>query len=211
VIVVQEAFGVTGHIEDVARRYAAAGYVAVAPHIYHRTGDPVIEYSDFMATMPHMQGLTHEGQSTDIAATLAYLDDEGFPAHAVATVGFCLGGSTALLAGVEHPLGAAVTYYGGGRGGLLKGTLGLPPLVELAPALRSPWIGFFGDKDGGLPPEEVEQLRDAAARADVDTELVRYAEADHGFNRDVGQAFHEASAADSWDRVQAWLDTHVTR
>ena len=58
VIIIQEAFGVTPHIEDVANRYAAEGYLAVAPHIYHRTGDPAIDYSDFMATMPHMTSLT---------------------------------------------------------------------------------------------------------------------------------------------------------
>jgi len=210
VIVIQEAFGVTGHIESVTDSYAADGYLAVAPHIYHRTGDPTIDYSDFMATMPHMTSLTHAGQSADLTATIAWLDDAGVPSSAVAIVGFCLGGSTALLAGVEHALGAAVTYYGGGRGGLLKGTLGLPPLVELAPNLQTPWLGLFGDKDGGLPPEEVEQLRAAADRAPVATELVRYADADHGFNRDVGHAYDEQAATDARARVDAMLARSLT-
>ena len=211
VIIIQEALGVTGHIQDVTNRYAAQGYLAVAPHIYHRTGDPTIDYSDFMATMPHMTSLTHAGQSADLAATIEYLNGEGVPSSAIAIVGFCLGGSTALVAGVEHALGAAITYYGGGRGGLLKGTLGLPPLVELAPHLQTPWLGLFGDQDGGLPPEEVEQLRAAAAQAPVATELVRYADADHGFNRDVGHAYDEAAATDAWTRVMALFEANLRR
>lgn len=210
VVIVQEAFGVTDHLKRVVDGYAADGYLAVAPHIYHRTGDPTIDYSDFMATMPHMTSLTHAGQSEDIRATVAHLNDQGVPSSAIGAVGFCLGGSTTLLAGVEHALGAVVSYYGGGRGGLLQGTLGLPPLVELAPRLRTPWLGLFGDLDAGLPPDEVEQLRAAAATASVPTEVVRYADADHGFNRDVGPAFHPVAAADARRRVLALFDQHLS-
>ena len=188
VVVIQEAFGVNDHIEDVARRFADEGFLGAAPHLYHRTGDAVVDYSDFFGTMPHMQALTRDGLSEDLDATLALLAEDGIEPRSVGVVGFCLGGSVSLLAGVEQPLGAAVTYYGGGHGGVHTGTLGLPPLVELAPDLRAPWIGHFGDLDEGLPADDVEALRAAAERAAVRTEVYRYPGAEHGFNRDVGAA-----------------------
>src|SRR5215813_40377 len=73
VIVVQEAFGITEHIEDVCRRFADAGYRAVAPHLFHRTGDPVIAYDDMDAVMPQLGGLSAEGLESDIAAAITYL------------------------------------------------------------------------------------------------------------------------------------------
>ena len=172
VIVIQEAFGITDHIADVTDRYAAAGYLAIAPALYHREGAPVLPYGDHMATIPLMMALTEEGQSTDVTAMSATSRSTASRRPRPRSSGFCLGGSTAMLAAVEHKMGAAVSYYGGGRGGILKGTLGLPPLVELAPKMQTPWLGLYGDLDAGLPPDDVEQLREAAAKAPVPTELI---------------------------------------
>ena len=83
VIVAQEAFGVNPHIEDVTRRLAAAGYRAVAPHLFHRTGDPVIEYGDYDKIMPQFAGLSEAGVLNDIDASIAYLEEAGFPLSAV--------------------------------------------------------------------------------------------------------------------------------
>src|ERR1700682_6353172 len=73
VIVVQEAFGMTEHIQDVCGRLSVAGYRAVAPHLFHRSGDAVIAYDDMAAVMPHMGALSAEGLEADVAATLEYL------------------------------------------------------------------------------------------------------------------------------------------
>ena len=73
VIVIQEAFGVNDHIEDVARRFAQEGYRAVAPHVFYRTGDPVIDYGDYGKIMEHFQALSEPGLLGDLDATLAYL------------------------------------------------------------------------------------------------------------------------------------------
>src|SRR5207248_1895775 len=116
VIVVQEAFGVTEYIVDVTARAARAGYYAVAPHLFHRTGDPVFAYDDYEHVVPELAALTEQGLGEDIDATLDHLSGMGYNAAHVAIVGFCMGGAVTLYAAATHELGAAVTFYGGGVG-----------------------------------------------------------------------------------------------
>ncbi len=206
VIVVQEAFGVNDHIEDVTRRLAAARYRAVAPHLFHRTGDPTLPYEDLSQVMPHMQALSEKGIGDDLDATLAYLAGAGFAAGNVGIVGFCMGGTVAFFAGVRHPLGAAVSFYGGGVG---EGRFGYPSQVEAAAKLQSPWLGLYGDRDQSIPVEEVEQLRQAAGGAKVPTEVVRYAGAEHGFHCEARPSYHAPSAEDAWRRTLDWFGRHL--
>jgi carboxymethylenebutenolidase len=207
VIVLQEAFGVNDHIEDVTRRFAHAGYRAVAPHLFHRSGDPELDYGNFEKIMPLMQALTETGLLEDLDATLAYLADAGFAASRVGVVGFCMGGSVTFLAAARRALGAAVTFYGGGVG---EGRFGMPPLVEMAPGLRTPWLGLFGDADQGIPVEQVEALRAASATAPVPTEIVRYAGAGHGFHCDARpDSYHEEAAHDGWERTLDWFGRYL--
>lgn len=206
VIVVQEAFGVNDHIEEVARRFAAAGYRAVSPHLFHRTGDPTIPYDDLSQVMPHMQALSDQGIADDLDATLAFLSGAGLDAGKVGIVGFCMGGTVAFFAGVNHRLGAAVSFYGGGVG---KGRFGYPSQVEAAPKLQSPWLGLFGDRDQSIPVDEVEQLRQAAASAPVPAEVVRYPDAEHGFHCDARPSYHAPSAQDAWRRTLDWFAQHL--
>jgi carboxymethylenebutenolidase len=207
VVVVQEAFGVTPHIESICRRLAEAGYAAIAPALFHRVGSPVLEYGNFEAVRPAMMSLTTGGIETDLDAVLADLAQRGFSEQHTAIVGFCMGGTVALFAATQWRLAAAVTFYGGG---VAQGRFGFPSLLDLAPELRSPWLGLYGDLDQGIPVDEVEALRRVTAKAPVPTEIVRYAEAGHGFNcNDRPDAYHEASAADAWQRTLAWFDRHL--
>lgn len=208
VIVIQEAFGVNEHIEDVCRRLSAAGYKAVAPHLFHRSGGTTIPYDDMQAVMPHMGALSLEGLEADLAATVGHLDDAGFSGDKVGIVGFCMGGSVVVLAAARHAMGAAVTFYGGG---VAAGRFGMPPLAELAPELKTPWLGVFGDADQSIPTDQVEALREAAGKASVPTEVVRYPDAEHGFHCDARDSYHEVSAQDAWKRALAWLDTHMAK
>jgi len=206
VIVAQEAFGVNPHIEDVTRRLASAGYRAVAPHLFHRTGDPVIEYGDYDKIMPQFAGLSEAGVLNDIDASIAYLEAAGFPLGSIGIVGFCMGGTVAFLASVRRSLGAGVTFYGGG---VTEGRFGMKPMVELAPELPTPWLGLYGDEDQGIPPEQVEALRAAAAKAKVPTEIVRYPGAGHGFHCDMRPDYHPDAAADAWRRTLAWFEKYL--
>jgi carboxymethylenebutenolidase len=206
VVVVQEAFGVNGHIEDVTRRFAAAGYRAVAPHLFHRTGDPVIDYGDYEKLMPHFAGLSEAGVLNDIDAAIAHLGEAGFPPARIGVVGFCMGGTVAFLAAVRRPVGAAVTFYGGG---VTEGRFGMAPMVELASNLQAPWLGLYGDADQGIPIDQVEQLRAAIRSAPVDTEIVRYPGAGHGFHCDMRADYHKDSALDAWQRTLDWFESHL--
>jgi carboxymethylenebutenolidase len=206
VVVLQEGFGVTEHIEDVCRRFAAEGYRAVAPHLFHRSGDPVIPYDDPALCGPPVRELTAEGLEADLEATCAYLATAGFEPVKVAVVGFCMGGSVAFLAAARWAWGAAVSFYGGG---VAQGRFGIPALVDLAADLKTPWLGLYGDQDPSIPVEQVESLRDAVERATVASEIVRYPDADHGFHCDARGSYHEHSAKDAWDRTLQWLDRHV--
>ncbi len=199
VLVVQEAFGVTDHIRDVVARFEAEGYAATAPDLYH---GKVFGYDDgFDAIRPTMSALTGEGILRDVDDAIESL---GVSPGKVAVVGFCMGGTVALYAGAMRELGAAVSFYGGGV--TESRWPGVPPLVELAPGLRSPWLGLYGDRDKGIPVEQVEDLRRAAALAAVPTRLERFAKAGHAFFNDARPAmYHRASAEQAWPVVLAWL------
>ncbi len=206
VIVVQEAFGVNPHIEDVTGRFAAAGYHAVAPHLFHRTGDPVIDYGDYEKIMPQFAGLSEAGVLNDLDAAIAHLGERGFPMSRIGVVGFCMGGTVAFLAAARRPVGAGVTFYGGG---VTEGRFGMGSMVDLAPELKAPWLGLYGDEDQGIPVDQIDALRPAAARAAVDTEIVVYPGAGHGFHCDMRPDYHEASALDAWKRTLAWFEKYL--
>ena len=199
VVVVQEAFGVTEHIEDIARRLADAGYYAVAPAFFHRQGAPTLAYDDFASVMPLMKELNAEGITVDLTAAFAHIEAAGFPAARTGIVGFCMGGSVTFYAATLRALGAAVTFYGGG---VAEGRFGLPSLLDQTPNLQTPWLGLFGDLDQGIPIADVEKLRGATDAVKVPTEIVRYPDADHGFNcNDRPAVFNPTAAADAWGRT----------
>lgn len=207
VLVFQEAFGVTAHIEDVTRRIARAGWHAMAPALFHRQGSPVIGYDDIDKARPVMATLTARGITADLTAAFGALEASGFPAERTAVVGFCMGGTVAFCAATLRPLGAAVTFYGGG---VTAGRFGFPPLVDLAASLATPWLGLYGDEDQSIPVADVELLREQTLKAAVETEIVRYADAGHGFHCDDRPAHYvPAAAADAWSRTLDWLERHA--
>lgn len=204
VVVVHEAFGVTPHIEDVTQRLASAGYRAVAPGFFHRQGSPVLAYDNLEQVMPLLGSLTADGLRTDMTAALDHL---GMAAERSAVVGFCMGGTITFFAATLRPIAAAVTFYGGG---VTEGRFGLPALVDLAPALKTPWLGLFGDQDHSIPVPQVEELRRAASSAGVPTDIVRYADAEHGFHcNDRPAVFNQTAASDAWKRTLDWFDRHM--
>lgn len=207
IIVFQEAFGVNAHIEDVCSRLAEAGWLAIAPHLFHRTGDPQLGYDDFSLVAPHFAGLAPDTILEDIDAALASAADEGFAPAQIGVVGFCMGGTLALVTAVERSVGAAVTFYGGG---VTSGRFGFPALVDIAPRLSVPWLGLYGDLDTGIPVADVEALRGAAASSNSPTQIIRYADADHGFNCDRRASFHAASSADAWQHMLDFFSVNVT-
>lgn len=208
VVVIQEAFGVNYHIQDVTRRLADAGYRAVAPTLFHRAGGGTAPYTDFSKVMPLFHGVSDASVLMDVDAALSHLRGAGFSDARIGLVGFCFGGRVSFLVATRRRLGAAVGFYGGGIVSARRG--GFPTLIGDAAALATPWLGLFGDKDQGIPVADVETLRAALAReAKVASEIVRYADAEHGFNCDVRASYHEASAKDAWARMLDWFERHL--
>jgi carboxymethylenebutenolidase len=207
VVVIQEAFGVNDHIEDVTRRLADAGYHAIAPALFHRAGGGTAPYDDFEKVFPLFEGLTDAGIVTDVEATVEHLEASGFPNGAIGIVGFCMGGRATFLASLELALGAAVGFYGGG---IVAGRfVQFPPLIDRAGELQTPWLGLFGDEDSSIPVDDVERLRQELDGVDVPTEVVRYEGAEHGFHCDARPSYDAEAASDAWARTLAWFEAHL--
>jgi carboxymethylenebutenolidase len=208
-VVIQEAFGVNDHIEDVTRRAAEAGYYAVAPDFFHRTGGGTVPYGQFEKVIEKFQGISgDEAVLVDVDAALDHLRAAGFTDSRIGIVGFCFGGRVTFLVALRRAIGAAVGFYGGG---IVTGRFPqFPPLVDEVAKLQTPWLGLFGDQDGSIPVDDVERLRsELAASAPVATEVVRYADAGHGFHCDKRDDFSPADAKDAWQRTLAWFEQHL--
>jgi len=208
VVVVQEAFGVNAHIEDVTRRFGDAGYHAVAPDFFHRAGGGTAEYGDWDAVIKLFGSVTGDAEVlADVDAALDHLHASGFTDDHIAIVGFCFGGRVSFMVALERSLGAAVGFYGGG---IVTGRFPqFPTLVDRVGELQTPWLGLFGDEDASIPVDDVEALRAALGGAPVDSEIVRYADAGHGFHCDVRGEYHEDAAADAWTRTLDWFARHL--
>jgi carboxymethylenebutenolidase len=134
----QEAFGVNHHIRSVADRFAAAGYVVIAPEMFHRTAPPGFEasYTDFPAVMPHLQAMTPETMEMDIRSSYDWLgSNANADPNRISSVGFCMGGRASYLANSVVALIAAVSFYGGGIA---------PTVLDRAPRQQAPLLLIWG-------------------------------------------------------------------
>ncbi len=187
-LVLQEAFGVNGHIRNVARRYADLGFTAIAPELFHRTAPAGFEaaYTDFDSVREHMGALTPRGLAADMRAAYEWLagDAQIAPAR-IAAVGYCMGGRCAYLANADLPLAAAVSYYGGGIA---------PDLLDRATDQHGPLLMFWGGLDKHILPEQYRAVADALSAAGTDHEQVVFAKADHGFNCDERPTYNESAS-----------------
>jgi carboxymethylenebutenolidase len=207
VVVIQEAFGVNDHIEDVTRRAAAAGYHAVAPDLFHRLGGPVLGYDQLPQVIELMGGLRDDDFLTDVDAALDHLRQAGWADGQIGIVGFCMGGRVTFLVAARRRLGAAVTFYGAGIVTSMRENF--PSLLPEAAGLQTPWLGLFGELDRGIPEADTDTLAKALADAGIDHEIVRYPGAGHGFHCDQRPDYAPEAAADGWRRALGWFGTHL--
>lgn len=202
-IVFQEAFGVNRHIREVAERFAAEGFVAVAPELFHRTAPPGWEsgYGDFGAVAPHIQAIRPEGLEADIRSCWDWL--QGQPAirkAAIACIGYCMGGRTSFLANSLLPFKAAVSYYGGRIA---------PELLPRAPALHAPMLFFWGGLDQHIPPDQIAAVVGALRQAGKAYINVEVSDANHGFFCDERPSFNPQAARESWALTLAFLRSRL--
>jgi carboxymethylenebutenolidase len=189
VILIQEWWGLNDHIEDIARRYADEGFVAVAPDLYRgRLAANSTEAGKMMNALALDDGLDTIKNAID-SASLAY-DLRHF-----GITGYCMGGTFALRAACElEGLSAAAPFYGD------------IPEEDVLKKLRTPTIFISGTKDGWINPEKVAQLEDAAERYELPLHSVKY-EADHAFFNDTRPEVYDKSAAsDAWALVVGFFN-----
>lgn len=185
-VVVQEIFGVTGHIERVADRYAAEGYRAIAPAMFDRIKRGItLPYTDIEQGRAYMQQLKWPDTLADVEAAADAVRGAG----TVAIVGYCWGGTVAHVAASELELDAAISYYGGGVARMLDKTP------------RCPIVYHFGDRDGAIPMADVQKIVAAYPNAKVHV----YKGAGHGFNCDERASYSEADARVAFNRSIEFL------
>ena len=215
VIVVQEAFGVNRHIQRVADQFAAEGYVAVAPALFHRNErnpNPNLGYTpdDFDAAInTYMPELTGGGIIADINATIDYLQ-RTYPrtrGQKIGIVGYCMGGRVVYLAASScDGLSAGVVYYGGAI--LAAYGDGVTPIDGTA-NISIPLMGNFGETDGNPTPADVTQIEAALDAAGKSYDFKMYPGAGHGFNCDDRDSYNEAAASDAQARTVAFFNEHL--
>lgn len=204
VIVVQEIFGVHEHIRDLCRRLALEGYLAVAPELYFRQGDPN-DYSDIPTLFGNLVSKVPDAQVlADLDHVANWAARNGGDPHRLLMTGFCWGGRISWLYAAHNPqLKAAVAWYGKLVG---EKTLNSPKHpVDIATDLNAPVLGLYGAEDTGIPLDTVETMRHALRAANAKAEIVVYPGAGHAFNADYRPSYHEESAKDGWQRMLAWF------
>ncbi|MCX7062690.1 MAG: dienelactone hydrolase family protein [Gammaproteobacteria bacterium] len=211
VLVVQEIFGIHEHIRDVCRRLAQLGYLAIAPDLYARQGDPTrisevkTLIADIVSKVPDSQVMS------DLDATARWAADHGGDAAKLAITGFCWGGRITWMYSAHNPaVKAGVAWYGG----LVREATPLSPRhpIDIVDALKAPVLGLYGGADSGIPNETVERMQAAlkassnpAAQAST---IVLYPDTPHGFYADYRPSYREKQAADGWVQLQYWLQRH---
>lgn len=188
----QEAFGVNHHIRSVSDRFAAEGYLVIAPELFHRTAPPGYEagYTDFPSVMPHLKAVTPETAEADIQAAYDWLrsNEQAKPVE-ISSVGFCLGGRVSFIANSIVPLRAAVSYYGGGIA---------PALLDRASKLQAPSLFIWGGLDKHIPPEQRRAVTDALSAEKKIYVNAEFSRADHGFFCDERASYEPHSARQAW-------------
>jgi carboxymethylenebutenolidase len=211
VLVVQEIFGVHEYIADVCRRFAKLGYLAIAPELYQRQGDPTAYNAiadlqrELVSKVPDSQVLG------DLDACTAWATKNGGDPTRLAITGFCWGGRiTWLYAAHNKAVKAAVAWYGR----LTGAASGLFPKhpVDVVESLHAPVLGLYGQADTGIPMTDValmqKKLAGAKNKAAHASIFVTYEDTPHAFHADYRPSYRKAAADDGWQQLQAWFKQH---
>jgi carboxymethylenebutenolidase len=208
IVVVPEIWGVHAHIADVCRRFAKAGYYAIASELYFRQGDPKVIpdtqalIRDIVAKVPDEQVMN------DLDSSVAFAKSEGKADTAkLGITGFCWGGRIVWLYAAANPgLKAGVAWYGRVVGESTALTPKHP--VDIAKDLKAPVLGLYGGADSGIPNDTVEKMREALKAGSPAAQKSRidvYPDTPHAFNADYRPSYRKEQAEDGWKKALAWF------
>ena len=193
-IVIQEWWGLTDDIKEIADRYAAAGYLAFAPDLYH--GEAAAEPDEARKLA---MALERDIAAQEIDTAIAWMKEEQGLAK-VGCVGYCMGGGLTLATAIRPTsnVDAVHVYYGGGM-----------PSAEQIATIKVPVLGSYGAEDAGIPVEQVDMLRATLEEHGVPNDIKVYPGAEHSFFNDTRPAYHETAAMDSWMKSVEWFETYL--
>ena len=208
ILVVQEIFGVHAHIADICRRFAKAGYYAMAPELYFRHGDPKT-YPEIPKLVSELVSKVPDAQVMgDLDSAVEFAKSEGKADTAkLGITGFCWGGRIVwMYAGHNPALKAGVAWYGP----LVRPGTELQPKnpIDLVKDLKAPVLGLYGGADSGIPNDSVEKMREAlktGSPAAQKSQIELYPDTPHGFNADYRPSFRKDQAEDAWKKAIAWF------
>jgi carboxymethylenebutenolidase len=207
VIVIMEAFGLNDNIKKIADRFAAEGFVALAPDIYFRQPNNVVGYNDMPNAMRLMQSVKDDEVTGDVQASVTYLKSLKEVKPKFGITGFCMGGKIAFLTACRvGDIGASAPFYGGGM--VSPGSSGKAP-IDYVEGLKAPVLAYFGGKDAFIPMDQVEKFRSTLQKAGKQVEVVVYQDADHGFMCDERPVYHPTHAKGAWDKTVAFFKKNL--
>lgn len=206
-LVVSEIFGVHEYIQDVCRRLAHLGYLAIAPELFARQGDPS-KYTEIPKLQAEIIGKVPDKQvQADLDATAAWAAANGGSDDRLGILGFCWGGRQVWLYAAHNPkLKAGAAWYGqlGGAPSELKPK----SVLNLVNDLKAPVLGAYGGKDAGIPLTDVDKMRVELAKGPAAAKASRidvYPEAPHAFHADYRPSYRKAEAEQAWQRMLDWF------
>ena len=195
VVVIQEWWGLVPHIIDVADRFAAEGFTALAPDLFHGKSTKEPDEAGKL-----MMSLQLPLAAKDLSGAYDHLKKSDATSGKVGCVGFCMGGGLSLYLATIKPIDACVAFYGVIPGGQQ------PDYANLS----GPVLGHYAEKDGWATPEVARGLEKTIRDAGGDAEVHIYPGADHAFFNDTRpEAYDAAAAKTSWDRTLAFLKQHL--
>jgi carboxymethylenebutenolidase len=210
VLVLSEVFGVHEYIADTARRFAKAGYLAIAPELFVRQGDAQ-SYGEIAKLMSEVVSKVPDAQVLgDLDATVKWAAANGGDTSKLGITGFCWGGRQVWLYTAHNPaVKAGVAWYGRLVGAVTE--LNPKQPLDVAARLNGPVLGLYGGADTGIPLDTVDKMKTALAAGNAAAKastFVVYPEAPHAFHADYRPSFRKEPAEDGWKRALAWFKQH---
>jgi carboxymethylenebutenolidase len=206
VLVVHEIFGVHEHIQDLCRRFAKEGYLAIAPYLYARQGDVTKVERDkifeIVGKVPDSQVMS------DLDATVEWAKTNGGNTKKLSITGFCWGGRiTWLYAAHNKNVDAGAAWYGRLVANPNAAPNDLQPKmpIDVAKDLTVPVLGLYGGLDTGIPLDTVQRMQDELKKGKSKSEIIVYPNAQHGFNADYRPSYNKESATDAWAKMLDWF------
>jgi carboxymethylenebutenolidase len=196
VIVIQEWWGLVPHIKGICDRFAAEGYAALAPDLYHGKSAASPDEAGKL-----MMAMRIDEAEKDLRGAITFLlDHEATTGNKVGTVGFCMGGALSLYTATKNShVGACVVFYGGH-----------PNVKPDLPNLQAPVLGLYAGRDGFVTPESVHELERKLKELGKQAEMHIYPDVDHGFfNDERPTVYNEEAAKDAWQRVLRFFSAHL--